>query len=69
MVVSIFDILQFLTHFGARIKDTDEMIAEAQSQLGDTDITLSAAGDGDRILVSDSGQISHLVWSEQGWKN
>ena len=58
-----------LTHFGARIKDTDEMIAEAQSQLGDTDITLSAAGDGDRILVSDSGQISHLVWSEQGWKN
>jgi hypothetical protein len=45
------------------------MIAEAQSQLGDTDITLSAAGDGDRILVSDSGQISHLVWSEQGWKN
>jgi len=58
-----------LTHFGARIKDANEMIAEAQSQLNDTEISLSAASDGDRILLSDSGQISHLSWGEHGWSN
>ncbi len=58
-----------LTHFGARIKDADEMIAEAQSQLNDTEISLSAASDGDRILLSDNGQISHLIWDEHGWSN
>ncbi len=58
-----------LTHFGARIKDADEMIAEAQSQLNDTEISLSAASDGDRILLSDSGQISHLILGEHGWSN
>ncbi len=58
-----------LTHFGARIKDTDVMIAEAQSQLNDTEISLSAASDGDRILLSDNGQISHLIWGEHGWSN
>jgi ribonuclease Z len=56
-----------LTHFGARIKDTDEMIAEAQGQLDGADISLTAASDGDRILLSDDGHISHLVWGEQGW--
>ena len=56
-----------LTHFGARIKDTDEMIAEAQGQLDGADITLTAASDGDRILLSNDGYISHLVWGEQGW--
>ena len=56
-----------LTHFGARIKDTDEMIAEAQGQLDGADISLTAASDGDRILLSNDGHISHLVWDEQGW--
>ena len=56
-----------LTHFGARIKDTDEMIAEAQGQLDGSDISLTAASDGDRILLSNDGNISHLVWGEQGW--
>ena len=56
-----------LTHFGARIKDTDEMIAEAQGQLDGADISLTAASDGDRILLSNHGHISHLVWGEQGW--
>lgn len=56
-----------LTHFGARIKDTDEMIAEAQGQLDGADISLTAASDGDRILLSNDGHISHLVWGEQGW--
>lgn len=56
-----------LTHFGARIKDTDEMIAEAQGQLDGADISLTAASDGDRILLSNDGHITHLVWGEQGW--
>ena len=56
-----------LTHFGARIKDTDEMIAEAQGQLDGADISLTAASDGDRILLSNDGDITHLVWGEQGW--
>tara|TARA_Y100000766_G_scaffold218646_1_gene190586 strand:+ start:1 stop:870 length:870 start_codon:yes stop_codon:yes gene_type:complete len=58
-----------LTHFGARIKNADEMIAEAQSQIEDFDISLTAARDGDRIVLLDNGQISHLVWNEQGWNN
>ena len=45
------------------------MLGEAQSQLEETDITLSAACDGDRIVLSDNGQISHLVWNDQGWNN
>ena len=56
-----------LTHFGARIKDTDEMIAEAQGQLDGADISLTAASDGDRILLSNHGHITHLVWGERGW--
>jgi len=56
-----------LTHFGARIKDTDEIIAEAQGQLDGADISLTAASDGDRILLSNHGHITHLVWGEQGW--
>tara|TARA_B100000900_G_scaffold263254_2_gene224535 strand:- start:29208 stop:30338 length:1131 start_codon:yes stop_codon:yes gene_type:complete len=58
-----------MTHFGARIKDTDEIISEAQSQIEDLEISLSAARDGDRILLSDSGQVSHWIWSEQGWNS
>ena len=43
------------------------MIAEAQGQLDGADISLTAASDGDRILLSNDGHISHLVWDEQGW--
>jgi ribonuclease Z len=56
-----------LTHFGARIKGTEDLLFEAQTQLDNTSITLSAAGDGDRILISDTGQLTHQVWNQQGW--
>lgn len=56
-----------LTHYGARIKDTTDSINEAQSVLGKSPIALSAANDGDRILVKDDGRISHLYWGPEGW--
>ena len=58
-----------LTHFGARIKGTDEMLSQAKQQLEDSQVALSAASDGDRIQVSDSGKITHHYWGEQGWVN
>jgi ribonuclease Z len=58
-----------LTHFGARIKSTEELLSQAQEQLSDSPISLSAASDGDRIQVSKSGKSTHYYWSEQGWSN
>ncbi|MDP6333890.1 MAG: MBL fold metallo-hydrolase [Candidatus Poseidoniaceae archaeon] len=58
-----------LTHFGARIKGTEELLSQAQEQLADSSISLSAASDGDRIQVSNSGKVTHHYWAEQGWSN
>ena len=58
-----------LTHFGARTKGTDEMLSQASQQLEGSQVTLSAASDGDRIHVSDSGKITHNFWAEHGWSN
>ncbi len=56
-----------LTHYGARIKQTGPSIDEAMSELGDSEIGLSAARDGDRVLVEASGEVSHLYWRDDGW--
>ena len=58
-----------LTHFGARIKGAEEMLSQAEQELEGSQVTLSAASDGDRIHVSDSGKITHHYWDEQGWSN
>ena len=58
-----------LTHFGARIKGTEDLLSQAQEQLEGSLISLSAASDGDRIQVSNSGNVSHHYWVEQGWSN
>lgn len=58
-----------LTHFGARIKGAEEMLSQAEQELEDSQVTLSAASDGDRIHVSDTGKITHHYWDEQGWSN
>lgn len=58
-----------LTHFGARIKGTEELLAQAKEQLSQSPITLSAASDGDRIQVSNLGKVTHHYWVEQGWSN
>ena len=56
-----------LTHYGARIRHTDELIGEAMKVLDTSSISLSAAIDGDRILVEDSGEVHHLHWHGDGW--
>lgn len=56
-----------LTHYGARIKQTGPSLDEAMSALADSEIGLSAAWDGDRVLVEESGEVSHLYWREDGW--
>jgi ribonuclease Z len=58
-----------LTHFGARIKGTEDLLSQAREQLEGSLISLSAASDGDRIQVSNSGNVSHHYWVEQGWSN
>ena len=56
-----------LTHYGARIKQTDESLSEAKSVLAESKTTLSAARDGDRILIENSNEITHLYWRNDGW--
>ena len=58
-----------LTHYGARIKQTDTLLNEAMAELGNSGITLSAAHDGDRIIVDDLGLVTHLQWRGEGWVN
>ncbi|MED6337779.1 MAG: hypothetical protein VYC12_02005, partial [Candidatus Thermoplasmatota archaeon] len=56
-----------LTHYGARIKQTDESLNEAKLVLADSQTTLSAACDGDRILIENPNEITHLYWRNDGW--
>lgn len=56
-----------LTHYGARIKVPDESIDEAQVVLANTDIRITAARDGDRLLVGNDGSTTHLHWRDDGW--
>ena len=56
-----------LTHYGARIKQTDESLSEAKSVLAESKTTLSAARDGDRILIENSNEITHFYWRNDGW--
>jgi len=56
-----------LTHYGARIKSSNDSIKEAQDILSSSQTALSAAGDGDRLLVEDDGSVVHLFWREAGW--
>ena len=58
-----------LTHYGARIKQTDTLLNEAMAELGNSGITLSAAHDGDRVIVDDLGLVTHLQWRGEGWIN
>ena len=58
-----------LTHFSARLKDAKIPLSEAKQVLDSSEVTVSAAVDGDRIKISDSGSISHLVWTGDGWSS
>lgn len=58
-----------LTHFSARLKDATIPLSEAEHVLETSEVAVSTAVDGDRIKISDSGSISHLVWSGDGWSS
>lgn len=58
-----------LTHFSARLKDAEIPLAEAKNVFGSSEISVSAAMDGDRIIISETGDISHLVWVGDGWSS
>ncbi|MBT59981.1 MAG: hypothetical protein CMA63_00330 [Euryarchaeota archaeon] len=57
-----------LTHFSARINDANLPVAEAKGVLAESGIQVTAAMDGDRIHISNSGSITHRFWAENGWK-
>ena len=56
-----------LTHYGARIKVPDDSIEEAKEVLSNTNIQVTAAWDGDRLLIGDDGLTTHLYWRDDGW--
>ena len=56
-----------LTHYGARIKVPNDSIEEAKEVLSNTNIQVTAAWDGDRLLVGDDGATTHLYWCDNGW--
>ena len=58
-----------LTHYGARIKQTDEPTSEAMKVLANSKTPVTAANDGDRILVDDNGVVHHLSWMGNGWSS
>jgi len=58
-----------LTHFSARLKDAKIPLSEAKEVLESSEVSVSAAVDGDRIKISESGSISHLVWTGDGWSS
>jgi len=58
-----------LTHFSARLKDAELPLSEAKNEIDEHDLSVTAAVDGDRIKISDSGSISHLVWTGDGWSS
>ena len=58
-----------LTHFSARLKDAQIPLAEAKEVFGSTEISVSAATDGDRIRISETGAIHHFVWTGDGWSS
>ena len=58
-----------MTHYGARIKDTNESKSEAIKVLANSEISVTAADDGDRILVDDNGDVLHLSWTGNGWNS
>ncbi len=57
-----------LTHYGARIKVTDQSIIEAREIISNPSIAITAARDGDRIIVEDNGTAVHLYWRDDGWQ-
>lgn len=58
-----------LTHFSARLKNAIIPLSEAKDLFDSSDVSVSAADDGDRIKISENGAISHLVWSDDGWSS
>ena len=58
-----------LTHFSARLKYAEIPLSEAKNVIDASDISVTAAVDGDRIKISDTGSISHLVWTGDGWSS
>lgn len=58
-----------LTHFSARLKDAEIPLSEAKEVFGSKEISVSAAMDGDRIHISETGVISHFVWTNDGWSS
>ena len=56
-----------LTHYGARIKTSHASLEEANEVIAGKNIQLTAANDGDRVVVDDEGSTSHLYWIEDGW--
>ena len=56
-----------LTHFSARIKDGNVPLAEAKGIIGGSELDITLAHDGDRVLLHDNADVSHQIWSGKDW--
>ena len=58
-----------LTHYGARIKHTDELIDEAMKGVSKFRSKVSVPLLTQIDVGSDSGEVSHMRWCGDGWSS
>ncbi|RJU82408.1 MAG: MBL fold metallo-hydrolase [Candidatus Poseidoniales archaeon] len=58
-----------LTHFSARLKEASVSLNEAMDEASASDLSVTSASDGDRVVIRENGEIHHLVWRNDGWSS
>ena len=57
-----------LTHYSARIDDISKAGSEVIQNLGGKELPICTLNDGDRLQISEDGDIKHLVKKDDGWQ-
>ena len=57
-----------LTHYSARIDEISKAGSEVIQNLGGKELPICALNDGDRLQISEDGDIKHLVKKDNGWQ-
>ena len=57
-----------LTHYSARIDEISKAGSEVIQNLGGKELPICTLNDGDRLQISEDGDIRHLVKKDNGWQ-
>ena len=57
-----------LTHYSARIDDIGKAGSEVIQNLGGKEPPICTLNDGDRLQISEDGDIKHLIKKGNGWE-